>query len=177
MRLKAASIVFVLMFVAAASGCGGKKSAAGTTSSPTTTAASSTTGNAGGGTTTSSSTVNTHSFASVKNCAQLESVGVKFSQALAAAAASGQSTLSTTSSEFKAMENAAPAAIRSDVETIATAFAGYSTALKKVGYKAGTVPTASQIAALTALSKNFATAKVTAAEQHLAAWGQKNCGG
>jgi hypothetical protein len=70
----------------------------------------------------------------------------------------------------------APAEIRGDFETFAAAFSGYAKALGNAGIKPGKTPTAAQIAALTAAAKSFSTPKLQAAEQHLAAWGQKNCG-
>ena len=63
-----------------------------------------------------------------------------------------------------------------DFEAIASAFSSYAQALSKAGFKPGQTPTAAQIAALTNAAKSFNTPKLQAAEQHLAAWGQKNWG-
>jgi hypothetical protein len=180
MKVKAISIALVLVVVAA--GCGSKKSASSAAGNTTTTAApASNSGGSGAGTTTTTSSTTggsgSTSFASIANCAQLEGIGRKFSQAMAASSGNGKSSLSNVANVYKELASAAPAAIRSDFETIATAFQGYTGALAKAGYTPGKVPTASQIAALTAASKSFSTPKLQAAEQHLAAWGSKNCHG
>ncbi len=75
------------------------------------------------------------------------------------------------------MANAAPAEVHTDFETLANAFNSYVHALVKAGIKEGTIPTAKQIAQITAAARAFSTPKLRAAEQHLSAWAQKNCGG
>jgi len=50
-------------------------------------------------------------------------------------------------------------------------------AFLKAGIKPGTTPTAAQIAQIEAAAKAFSSPKLRAAEQHLSAWAQKNCGG
>ena len=148
-------------------GCGGgKKKAASTTSGSATTAAAATTSSSSG----------TPSFASAKNCKDLAALGAKMSAALQAASGNGLSSLNDEADIFKAMASAAPSEIRGDFETFASAFSSYAQALSKAKFKPGQTPTAAQIAALTDASKSFSTPKLQAAEQHLAAWGQKNCG-
>jgi hypothetical protein len=181
MRFKAISIAMVLVLVVVAAGCGSKKSATKTTNSGTTTTTTSGAGGSGGGgtTTTTGSTGNgsTPSFASAKNCAQLASIGAKFSEAMAATSGTGKTNLSDVADVFTALAKAAPSEIRPDFEIIAAAFGKYADALNKSGYKPGQVPTAAQIAALQSLAKTFSDPKLKAAEQHLSAWGSKNCGG
>ncbi len=179
MRVKAVWIALVLVLLAAA-GCGGKKSASSTTNAATTTAPAATTtaaGNDTGGamTTTGSGSTGAPSFASSKNCLQLASLGQKFAQAMAAASASGKSSVTDAAAAYKALADAAPSAIRSDFEEIASAFQTYTKALEKAGYVPGKVPTASQLAALSAAAKSFSDPKLQAAQQHLVAWGKKNC--
>ena len=166
MRLKPVA-VFVLVLVLVVAGCGGgkKKSAASAS-----TAASTTT------TTAASTGAATPSFASAKNCQQLAALGAKLSLALQASAGTGLSKLGDEANVFKTLASAAPAEIRGDFETFAAAFSGYAKALSTAGIKAGKTPTAAQIAALTAAAKSLSTPKLQAAERHLAAWGQKNCG-
>ena len=163
-------VVVLLVLVVLMAGCGGgkKKSAASasSTSGSATTAAATTTSQSSG----------TPSFASAKNCKDLAALGAKLSQALQAASGNGLSSLSDEANIFKAMASAAPADIRGDFETFASAFSAYAKALSKAGFKPGQTPTAAQIAALTNAAKSFNTPKLQAAEQHLAAWGQKNCG-
>jgi hypothetical protein len=74
------------------------------------------------------------------------------------------------------MAAAAPADIRGDFKTIATAFTAYAQAFAKAGIKVGQTPTAGQIAQLQTAAKAFSGPKLKAASQRLAAWGQKNCG-
>jgi len=159
--------VALLVLVVLLAGCGGgKKKAASTTSASATTAAAATTSSASG----------TPSFASAKNCKDLAALGAKMSQALQAASGNGLSSLNDEANIFKAMASAAPSEIRGDFETFASAFSSYAQALSKANFKPGKTPTAAQIAALTNAAKSFNTPKLQAAEQHLAAWGQKNCG-
>jgi hypothetical protein len=98
------------------------------------------------------------------------------SQALQSSSGSASSSIDNEVNAFKALANAAPSEIRGDFETFATAFAAYAQALAKTGFKPGKVPTAGQIAAMTAAAKSFSTPKLQAAEQHLSAWAQQNCG-
>jgi hypothetical protein len=181
MRFKAGSLALLLAVAILAAGCGSKKTAsnAAATGNTTTTAAATTTssGNGAGAGSSSSSTVNTHSFASVQNCAQLAGVGEKFSQAMAAATAKGTTSLTQVATAYKSLAGEAPSAIRADFETIATAFQNYANAVQKAGYAPGKVPTASQIAALALASKSFSAPNLKNAEEHLTSWASKNCHG
>ena len=172
MRCKALALVLVLAVVAA--GCGSKKSAtkAGGSDSTTTTATSTAATSTG-----STSTGNTSSFTSAKNCAQLASIGQKFSKAMAATSGTGTSSVTAVADAYKALAKEAPSEIRSDFETIAAAFGTYADALKKVHYTPGKAPTASQLAAITSLAKTFSSPKLMTAERHLSTWGTKNCSG
>ncbi len=183
MRFKTGSLVLVLALAIAmvAAGCGSKKTASNAASSGTTTTTAAATTNSGGSgadsSSSSSSTVNTHSFASVKNCAQLAGVGEKFAQAMAAAEAHGSTSLTDVANAYQSLASQAPSAIRSDFETIATAFQNYAKAVQKAGFTPGKVPTASQIAALAQASKSFSAPNLKTAEQHLSTWAGNNCHG
>ena len=159
-----AVLVVVLVLVVAGCGGGKKKSAASASTEAATTTSQASTGAV------------TPSFASTKSCAQLAALGAKMSQALQAGAGNGLSSLGAEANIFKTLASAAPAEIRGDFATFAAAFSGYAKALGNAGIKPGHTPTAAQIAALTAAAKSFSTPKLQAAERHLAAWGQKNCG-
>ncbi len=179
------AIAVTLGLVAVAAGCGGSGSATKTVVPPTTTAAARTTTEAmTASTTTEAMTTSTTAgsgggskltFASTKNCAQLESIGRKFAAALSAQNATGTSSLANVSDVFKAMADAAPAEIRPDFQTIAKAFANYAETLKKAGFKPGQAPTPATIAKLASVAKTFSDPKLQAAEQRLSAWGTKNC--
>jgi hypothetical protein len=163
----------VLVLAVAAAGCGSKKStstAGGSGSTTTTSSSTATSTNTGGG-------GSTPTFASTKNCAQLASVGRKFSQAMAAANGAGKSSITDVAAIYKALATAAPSEIRPDFETIAEAFVNYANAVKKAGYTAGKVPTTAQMATLASVAKSFSSPKLVAAEQHLSAWSAKNCSG
>jgi hypothetical protein len=156
--------VSVLICVVLAAGCGGskKKSVSPTTSS--TSAATTTTTSAA------------PSFATSKNCAQLEALGTKLAQALQTTSGSAETRLENEAKLFQAYANAAPSEVRGDFQTLAAAFTAYLHALEKAGIKPGKIPTAAQIAQIQAAAKAFSTSKLRLAEQHLAAWAQKNCG-
>jgi hypothetical protein len=76
---------------------------------------------------------------------------------------------------YNNLANAAPSAIKSDVQTIATAFSSFATALQNAHFKIGTAPTASQLAALTAAGKSLDTAGIKNAASNIAAWAKQNC--
>jgi hypothetical protein len=156
--------VTVMVCAVVAAGCGGskKKSASPTTSS--TSAATTTTSSA------------TPKFATSKNCAQLESLGTKLAQALQTTSGSVETRLTKEAQLLHDYANAAPSDVRGDFQTLADAFDTYVHALLKAGIKPGQVPTQAQIAKIQAAAKTFSTQKLRAAEQHLAAWAQANCG-
>jgi len=158
-------VASALVCVVIAAGCGGssKKSASPTTSSTPAVA-----------TTTSSATPK---FATSKNCAQLEALGTKLAQALQTTSGNAETRISNEAKLFQAYANAAPSDVRGDFQTLAAAFNTYMHALLKAGIKPGKIPTATQIAQIGAAAKAFSTPKLRAAEQHLSAWAQKNCGG
>lgn len=162
--LKVLAVTVVVCAVVAA-GCGGskKKSASPTTSSTS------------AGTTTRGSAA--PKFATSKNCAQLEALGTKLSQALQTTSGSAETRLNKEAQLLHDYANAAPSDVRGDFQTLADAFDTYVHALLKAGIKAGQAPTPAQIAKIQAAAKAFSSQKLRAAEQHLAAWSQKNCGG
>ena len=154
--------VTAVVFVAIAAGCGGskKKSASPTTRSTP-----------GAVTTTSSS-----DFATSTNCAQLVALGTKLAQALQSTSGSAETRIENEAKVFRQFADAAPSDVRGDFQTLADAFTTYIHALEKAGLKPGKVPTQVQIAQIQAAAKAFSTPKLRAAEQHLTAWAQKNCG-
>ncbi len=160
-------LAVALVVGTSACGGGGKKSAS------TTTAAAATTTNA----TSTQAAKTTPSFASAHNCTQLKALGVKVAQSLQATSGNGQAAVQNEDAVLHALAQAAPSEIRGDFQTFADAFHTYFQALAKLKLKAGSVPTAAQIAQVTNAAKSLNTAKLQAAEQHLSAWAQKNCGG
>jgi hypothetical protein len=183
MKFRFGAIALALLLVVAATGCGSKKKAAVTTSAPppaTTTNAAATTTSGGGSTTTttttSSSTGKSPSFASAKDCAQLEGLGQKFSAAIAASATGKTPNYDEEIKLFKALADAAPSAIHGDLETISDAFSAEVGALKKANLAPGKTPTPAQLAILASASKSFSSAKVQAASKHLEAYGESHCG-
>ncbi len=161
--------VLVMAIVMVAAGCGGssmKSSAPATTAAAAATAATPTT-----------STSLPTKFATSKNCVQLAGLGTKMSAAAQATSGKGGTDLAAEAKAFKAMADAAPSEIRGDFQTFATAFSGYAEALSKAGYKPGTVPNAVQLAQMMTAVKSLSSANLAKAEQHLAAWAQKNCTG
>jgi hypothetical protein len=167
--------VFKLLGVAAvvcalvAAGCGGSKKKSA--SPPTTTSPPSTSAP-----TTSTTSSGSPTFATSKNCAQLEALGTKLAQALQTSSGSTEDKLNNEVKLFHDYANSAPSEVRGDFQTLADALDTYVHALLKAGIKPGTVPTQAQIAQIQAASKAFDTQKLRTAEQHLSAWAQKNCG-
>jgi hypothetical protein len=76
---------------------------------------------------------------------------------------------------YQQLANAAPAAIKPQIEIVAAAFVKFATALEKAGYKVGSVPSASQIATLETAVKALETPQLTSAEKAIAAWAGTNC--
>jgi hypothetical protein len=141
--------LLVSVFVVVAAGCGGshKKSASTTTT-----------------------------FATSKNCAQLMALGTKLAQALQAPSGSAETRIRKEAKLLQGFADAAPSDVRGDFQTLASAFNAYTRALLKAMPNPGTPPTAAQVAQMRAAAKVFDTPKLRAAEQHLTAWAQKNCG-
>jgi hypothetical protein len=102
-------------------------------------------------------------------------LSAKASQALAAQSTGGSASIQSETKILRTYANAAPSAIRSDLQVFADAFASYAQALKKAGYKAGAVPTTAQITAIAGAAKSFGSPKLKNAELHLSAWAHKNC--
>lgn len=184
MTFRFRAIALALVVVVAATGCGSKKKAAATTTTApaitTTVTTNSSSGSGGGGSTPTTTSSSKPSFESVKNCAQLESLGKKFAAAIQASAGTATGAKVDFAKEeqlFKALADASPSAIHGDFETLASAFAASATALQKANLTAGKTPTPAQIAALEAAGKAFSAPKVAAAEQHLQAWATTNCAG
>jgi len=161
--LAVAAVVCALV----AAGCGGskKKSASPPTTNSTSTSTPTTTASSGA-----------PRFATSKNCAQLEALGTKLSQALQTTSGSTEDKLNNEVKLFHDYANSAPSEVRGDFQTLADALDTYVHALLKAGIKPGSTPTPAQIAQIQAASKAFDTQKLRTAEQHLASWAQKNCG-
>jgi hypothetical protein len=184
MKFRFGAIALALLLVVAATGCGSKKKAAVTTSAApavTTTATTTSSGGSGGGATTTTPTTTSSSkptFDSIKNCAQLESIGKKFSAAVqASAGSSGKIDFNKEQELFKALADASPSAIHGDFETLANAFSAVAKAYGKAGLTPGKTPTPAQLVALESAGKAFSAPKVAAAEQHLETWAATNCAG
>ena len=157
--------VSVVVFAVVAAGCGGsKKKSVSPATSSTSTASTTTTSSAA------------PRFATSKNCAQLEALGTKLAQALQTTSGSAETRLNKEAQLLHDYANAAPSDVRGDFQTLADALDTYVHALLKAGIKPGKIPTQAQIAQIQAAAKAFSAPKLRAAEQHLAAWAQKNCG-
>lgn len=161
----------------ALAGCGGSSSSTTTTTTTTTeTSAASTTSTESttSATTTEASGSTIPNFASGK-CKDLAASASKISQQFGASSATGN--LQNAAKEFQAFVAIAPSEIKGDVQTIADAMTSYANAMKGIDLKSGQVPSAADLQKIAAASKSLNQAKLQAAEQHIAAWTQKNCGG
>lgn len=173
-----AVLLLVAGVVALAAGCGGggKKSTPSSQGPQTQTAATTKTVTSPPASTGSSSTP---TFASAKNCQDLAGLASKMASAIASSSGNALTTLQTEGQQLQALAKAAPAEIRGDFQTFATAFAGFVEALQKAGYTPGTTtaPTPAQVAALEAAAKKLDTPKLAQAEKHLEGWVKQNCKG
>lgn len=122
-----------------------------------------------------SASSNAPTFASTGNCTALSGVGEQFAKAMSSATSGGKFNLNAMVAAYKTLANQAPSAIRPDIQTLAAAFSAYASALSKVGYKFGSVPSASQISALEGATKVFDSTKLKAATKNLQAWAVANC--
>ena len=161
----------LLVLAVALAGCGGssKKSASSTPS--TSSVAPQTTGPA-----TTAKTA-TPTFATAHNCQQLVALGQQFTKALSATTGNEETRLAAATRELQALAAAAPSEIRADFRSIATAFDKFVHAYRSAGLKPGQQPSAAQLSHIQAAMTSLSTPKLRAAEQHLDAWAQKNCGG
>lgn len=131
--------------------------------------------------TTAASTISTGSssssptFASAGNCSSLSGVGEQFAKAMSSATSGGKFDLGAMVKAYQNLANSAPSAIRPDIEELASAFSAYAADLSKANYKFGTVPSASQISAIEAASKEFSASKIETASKAIEAWAVKNC--
>jgi hypothetical protein len=173
-------IVLAALLAVVASGCGAKKVKVVVVSTPSTTTAATSTTTSSTTTTTSSSssagTIKITKFATTGNCAKLEAMAVNISKSINPS--NGQVDPQKYADAIQKMADAAPSDIKSDFKTFADAYSTLIKAYTSSGYTPGSgkVPTAAQIAKLTAASKALSTPKVQTAVQHLTAWGKKNCG-
>jgi ABC-type Zn uptake system ZnuABC Zn-binding protein ZnuA len=158
-----------VLVIALAAGCGSKKSSSGATTAATTAAAAQDSGSGSG------SGSGSKSFASTKNCKELEGLASKLAQSFQPNS-NGELDLSKEADALDTLADAAPDDIKGDFNTFADAFQNFAKAYGDVKLKPGATPTAAQIAKLTELSKSFNTAKLQQASRHLAAWGQSHCG-
>ena len=167
--------VLATLLVALAAACGGSSKSADTTTAAATTAATTTTASSPT-TTGSSGTSAAPTFASTKNCRQLEAMAVSVAKSITPGSG-GKIDPKKYADLINAMANAAPSEIRGDFKTFAAAYSQFVDTLEKSGYQLGsaTVPTAAQLAALTTAAKKLSAPKVKQAEENLSAWGQKNC--
>jgi hypothetical protein len=126
-------------------------------------------------TTTGVSKAVSGSFADASNCKQLNGVGTKFAQAMEAATSGGKLNYQAAVKAFQQLADAAPSAIRPDLEAMAQSFTSFANAIAKSGYKPGKTPSPSQILALESAAKSFSSSKLAKAEKDVEAWAVKNC--
>jgi hypothetical protein len=175
MRVRTLAAALVAAVLVA--GCGGSSSpSTSTTTAKTPTAVKKSTTAASKTVAVSStpSSSGTPTFASDANCLQLSGLGTKFAEAMGAATGS-KFNETAAAADFQQMAAAAPSAIRPDLETIATAFTKFATAMKNSGFVIGKTPTAAQEASLAQAVTVFEGSKLKSAEAALQAWGTKNC--
>jgi predicted small lipoprotein YifL len=125
-------------------------------------------------TSSTKSSPNLGAFTDAGNCLQLGGLGAKFAQAMSAATG-GHVDLKAAVSAYNALANAAPSAIRPDLQLIAHAFGSFASALASAHYTVGKVPSASQVSALESAASQLSQPKLRTAEQAIGAWARQNC--
>lgn len=166
-------------------GCGGSSTPSTTTSKKPATqtmtvskpvsSTAATPGSSAPGSSTSSSSSSGPSFASAGNCSNLAGVGAQFAKAMSAATSGGKYDVNAAMSAYQHLADAAPSGLKPYLETIAHAIGSYVSALDKSGWKPGTVPSASQIAAIESAAKSFNAPDLLKASKAAEAWAVKNC--
>ena len=170
----------------AIAGCGGSSTPSTTTTkkkaTPTTTVSkpvsvTMTTSSSAASTSTgsSASSSKTPTFASVGNCSNLAGVGSQFAKAMQAASSGGKYNLNAAMSAYQHLADSAPSGLKPYLETIAHAMSSYISALDKSGWKPGTVPNATQIAAIESAAKSFSAPDLIKASKAAEAWAVTNC--
>jgi hypothetical protein len=114
-------------------------------------------------------------FASASNCTALSGVGEQFAKAMESATSGGKFNLDAAVKAYQNLANAAPAAIKPDIQELASAFTAYASVLSKANFKFGSVPSASQITALESAAKDLSASKMETASKAVEAWAVKNC--
>ncbi len=175
--MRVRTLAAALAAVVLVAGCGGSSSPSTSTTTakkPTATKKSAATTATTVPVSSKPSSSGTPTFASDANCLQLSGLGTKFAEAMGAATGS-KFNETAAAADFQKMADAAPSAIRPDLETIATAFTKFAEAMKSSGFVIGKTPTAAQEASLAQAVTVFEGSKLKSAEAALQAWGSKNC--
>ena len=102
-------------------------------------------------------------------------MGQQFAKAMSSATSGGKFDLQAVVKAYQDLANAAPSAIRPDIQVLAAAFTTYANALSKSGYTFGKVPTPTQISAIERAVKVFSEAKLKSAANHIESWAVQNC--
>lgn len=175
------TVVLGVLLIALVAACGSKKSSTSTTTTNATAGTGSGSGSgsgAGSGSGSGSSSGSgsgSGSFASTKNCKDLEGLAAKVSQSFQPNA-NGELDLNKEAEALDALAGAAPNDIKGDFKTFADAFKNFAKAYGDSKLKPGVTPTPAQVAKLTAAAQSMNTPKLQKAMQHLSAWGKANCG-
>ena len=168
-RHTAAAALAGLLLVALAAGCGSSKSSSSSTTSSSSGSSSSSSSSSSSGSSGGTS------FKSTKNCAQLAALASKVAQSLNPTG-NAEKDVNNEVKLFDKLADAAPDEIKSDLRTFADAFQSFAKTYSSVKITMGQAPSAADLAKLQTAAKAFSAPKVRAAEQHLSAWAQKNCG-
>jgi hypothetical protein len=162
--------VVALALVAAGCGGGSNESAATTETTTTETATTDAASSQETTTNTSTGTTDLSGILGNKDCLALLSIGATMAQAAGAASGSTDNQ-----AQLDALASKVPDEIKSDVETLAQAYAAYASKIKGLGLTVGSTPTADQLQQLQAAGASLQDAKVTAASNHLQAWAKGHC--
>jgi hypothetical protein len=173
-RMGAAAVVAALMLVAA--GCGGSNEESSSAATETVTTEATTTETETDMVTEETETTSSGVAGLTGACQDLVEVSQKFGEAMAAATGAGGNDLAATSKAFEAFADKVPDEVKDDFQALAEAFAVYADALKGLDLKAGSTPTAEQVAKLVEATQALDQEKLSKASAGIDAWVKENCG-
>lgn len=104
-------------------------------------------------------------------CAELAAVGARIAQTLGTQGGDVEASVEY----FSDLADAAPDAIKDDLEVFAEGFAEYAKAISGIDLSGGSVPTAEDLAKLQDAAKAFDDPRIQEASDSIQAWAEENC--
>lgn len=169
-------VILVAALAMALAACGGDGSSEAPAETGPSGATSGVTGGATG--TTGTTGIDPNLFDSAE-CADAIAAWSAASSAAMEVGSGSSSDLEQTIAELQAFAEAAPDEISGDLTTVYAAYGEYLQAMEDSGYdpSSGQVPTAEQLATISAAAEILSSTDITEASQRVSDWFATNCGG